>query len=238
MAYNEFAYFYDEFNGEADYDALYGYITDELKAHGITDGILADLGCGTGLLGLLLMQRQPDLRVTGIDIQAAAISLAEQAAVKNGLADRLTFRCADLRQARQYFPTGSFDLAVSNPPYYVPGTGKVSQDAARCTARSESEATLADICAAAAYLLRWGGKFCLVHKPERLTDVLCALREAGIEPKRLRFVHNRAEYAPSLFLLEGCRGGKPAVFRRETGYAEAENAHFTIIKEPAGMRGA
>ena len=168
---------------------------------------VCDLGCGTGLLGLLLLQRQPDLRVTGIDIQAPAISLAEQAAVENGLADRLTFRCADLRQARQYFPTGSFDLAVSNPPYYVPGSGKVSQDAARCTARSESEATLADICAAAAYLLRWGGKFCLVHKPERLTDVLCALREAGIEPKRLRFVHNRAEYAPSLFLLEGCRGG-------------------------------
>ena len=172
---------------------------------------VCDLGCGTGLLGLLLLQRQPDLRVTGIDIQAPAISLAEQAAVKNGLADRLTFRCADLRQARQYFPTGSFDLAVSNPPYYVPGSGKVSQDAARCTARSESEATLADICAAATYLLRWGGKFCLVHKPERLTDVLCALREAGIEPKRLRFVHNRAEYAPSLFLLEGCRGGKPGL---------------------------
>ena len=78
---------------------------------------VCDLGCGTGLLGLLLLQRQPDLRVTGIDIQAPAISLAEQAAVKNGLMDRLTFRCADLRQARQYFPTGSFDLAVSNPPY-------------------------------------------------------------------------------------------------------------------------
>lgn len=172
---------------------------------------VCDLGCGTGLLGLLLLQRQPDLRVTGIDIQAPAISLAEQSAAENRLMDRLTFRCADLRQARQYFPTGSFDLAVSNPPYYVPGSGKVSQDAARCTARSESEATLADICAAAAYLLRWGGKFCLVHKPERLTDVLCALREAGIEPKRLRFVHNRAEYAPSLFLLEGCRGGKPGL---------------------------
>ena len=169
------------------------------------------MGCGTGLLGLLLLQRQPDLRVTGIDIQAPAISLAEQAAAENRLMDRLTFRCADLRHVRQYFPTGSFDLVVSNPPYYVPGSGKVSQDAARCTARSESEATLADICAAAAYLLRWGGKFCLVHKPERLTDVLCALREAGIEPKRLRFVHNRAEYAPSLFLLEGCRGGKPGL---------------------------
>ena len=172
---------------------------------------VCDLGCGTGLLGLLLLQRQPDLRVTGIDIQAPAISLAEQAAAKNDLTGRLTFRCADLRQARQHFPTGSFDLAICNPPYYAPGSGKVSQDAARCTARSETEATLSDICAAAAYLLRWGGKFCLVHKPERLTDVLCALREAGMEPKRLRFVHSHAESAPSLFLAEGCRGGKPGL---------------------------
>ena len=54
MAYNEFAYFYDEFNGEADYDALYRYITAELQAHGIRDGILADLGCGTGDLTLML----------------------------------------------------------------------------------------------------------------------------------------------------------------------------------------
>ena len=67
MAYNEFAYFYDEFNGEADYDALYGYITDELKAHGITDGILADLGCGTGDLTLMLTQAGYD--VIGIDFQ-------------------------------------------------------------------------------------------------------------------------------------------------------------------------
>ena len=169
---------------------------------------VCDLGCGTGLLGLLLLQRQPDLRV---DIQPRAIALAEKAAVENGLTDRLTFQCADLRQIRHGFPTGCFDLAVCNPPYYPPGSGKTSADASRRTARSETQASLTDICAAAAYLLRWGGKFCLVHKPERLADVICALRDAGMEPKRLRFVQNRAETAPSLFLIEGCRGGKPGV---------------------------
>ena len=172
---------------------------------------VCDLGCGTGLLGLLLLQRQPDLRVTGIDIQAPAISLAEQAAAENRLVDRLTFRCADLRHVRQYFPTGSFDLAVSNPPYYVPVSGKVSQDAARCTARSESEATLADICAAAAYLLRWGGKFCLVHKPERLTDLLCTLRAHRLEPKRIRLVRHHAGADANLVLIAARRGGKPGV---------------------------
>ena len=139
------------------------------------------------------------------------MALAERAAAENRLTDRLTFRCIDLRQVRQHFSTGSFDLVVCNPPYYPHASGKVSEDSARRTARSETEASLADICAAASYLLRWGGKFCLVHKPERLTDTACALREAGMEPKRLRFVQNRPDTAPSLFLIEGCRGGKPGV---------------------------
>ena len=139
------------------------------------------------------------------------MALAERAAAENRLTDRLTFQSIDLRQVRQHFSTGSFDLVVCNPPYYPPACGKVSADNARRTARSETEASLADICAAASYLLRWGGKFCLVHKPERLTDTACALREAGMEPKRLRFVQNRPDTAPSLFLIEGCRGGKPGV---------------------------
>ena len=73
---------------------------------------VCDLGCGTGLLGLLLLQRQPGLTVTGIDIQPAAIDLAEKAAAENGLADRLSFQTADLRNVKALFPTGSFDLAV------------------------------------------------------------------------------------------------------------------------------
>ena len=172
---------------------------------------VCDLGCGTGLLALLLLQRQRALQVTGMDIQPAAIALAEQAAEENGLTDHLSFLCADLRQTRQHFVTGSFDLVVCNPPYYPPFSGRIAADSARRTARSETAATLTDICGVAAYLLRWGGSLCLVHKPERLADVICALRAAAMEPKRLRFVQNRAGDAPSLFLIEGCRGGKPGL---------------------------
>lgn len=172
---------------------------------------VCDLGCGTGLLGFLLLQRQPDLRIAGLDIQPEAAALARRAAAENGLTERLDFRCGDLRQVRGIFPTGCFDLVVCNPPYYPPAGGKLSADGARRTARSETEASLADLCAAASYLLRWGGKFCLVHKPERLADVLCALRDAGTEVKRLRFVHSRAADPPSLFLAEGCRGGRPGI---------------------------
>lgn len=170
---------------------------------------VCDLGCGTGLLGLLLLQRHPGLFVTGIDIQPAAIRLAERAALENGLTDRLIFRTEDLRKTS--LPANGFDLVVCNPPYYPPESGKLAAADAIRTARSEITCSLEDLCRTAARLLRWGGRFCLVHKPERLADLCCTLREAGLEPKRLRFVAKNAEAAPSLLLLESCRGGKPGL---------------------------
>ena len=167
---------------------------------------VCDLGCGTGLLGLLLLQRQPELQVTGVDILPEAVALARKAAAENRLTDRLTFQLGDLREPA--FPAGSFDLAVCNPPYYPAGSGRVPADPARRTARSEESCSLPELCRAAARLLRWGGSFCLVHKPERLADLCCALREAGLEPKRLRWVCRTAGAAPSLVLLDARRGGR------------------------------
>ena len=169
---------------------------------------VCDLGCGTGLLSLLLLQRQRELSVTGVELQEKAALLARRAAEENDLAAALSICHGDLREAKALFPTGSFDLVVCNPPYYDPGSGKIPADKALQSARSEITCTLDDVCRAAAYLLRWGGEFCLVHKPERLTDVLCAMRSHHMEPKRLRFVCPTISAAPSLILVEGKRGGK------------------------------
>ena len=172
---------------------------------------VCDLGCGTGLLGLLLLQRQRGLAVTGVELQPEAAALLERAAAENGLTDRLTVRRGDLRESRSLLPAGGFDLAVCNPPYYPAESGKLSPSPALQAARAETACTLEDVCRAAGRLLRWGGAFCLVHKPERLTDLLCALRGEGLEPKRLRLVSLRPERAPSLLLLEARRGGKPGL---------------------------
>lgn len=170
---------------------------------------VCDLGCGTGLLGLLLLQRQRELTVTGLDIQPEAVRLGELAAAENRLEDRLRFRLEDLRKTT--LPAGGFDLVVCNPPYFPPSGGPLPKGDARRTARTETTCALEDVCRAAARLLRWGGSLCLVHKPERLTDLACALREAGLEPKRLRLVCARPEKAPSLLLLEARRGGRPGL---------------------------
>ena len=170
---------------------------------------VCDLGCGTGLLGLLLLQREGALTVTGLEIQPEAVRLGERAVLENHLSGRLTFRLEDLRETA--LPAGSFDLAVCNPPYFPPSSGPPPKGEARRTARTEESCTLEEVCRAAARLLRWGGSFCLVHKPERLADLVCALRENGLEPKRLRFVCVRPERAPSLILMEARRGGRPGL---------------------------
>ena len=177
---------------------------------GLRPGLrVCDLGCGTGLLGLLLLQRQPDLRVTGLDIQPEAVRLGRLAAAENQLEDRLIFRLEDLRETS--LPAGRFDLAICNPPYFPPSAGPPPKGEARRTARTEAACALEDVCRTAGRLLRWGGALCLVHKPERLTDLLCALRENGLEPKRLRLVSPRWDRAPSLLLAEARRGGRPGM---------------------------
>lgn len=137
MAYNEFAYFYDEFNSAADYDALFRYVTQELKAHGVPDGILADLGCGTGDLTLMLVQAGYD--VIGIDRSEEMLSVLREKADELGLSGRLLLLRQDLlaldlygtiRAAVSTFDTFShigpldrFEQAIRNAAYFMEEAG-------------------------------------------------------------------------------------------------------------------
>ena len=153
---------------------------------------VCDLGSGTGLLGTLLLAREPSLTLFCVEQNAAANALAEKGFAENDWTERVTRRTGDLRE------TAVLPAA---------GSGASAAGEARQAAREEVGCTLADVCAAAARVLRWGGRFALVHRPERLSDLFCTLRAHGLEPKRLRFVASSAENAPSLALVEARRGG-------------------------------
>jgi len=172
---------------------------------------VCDLGAGVGLLGLLLLRRELELRITGLELSAEALALAERNAAENGLRDRLRFLRADLRDGPALPDRGRWDLVICNPPYFPAGSGVSASGEGRRGAREEVSCSLEDACRAAGQLLRWGGSFCLVHRPERLADLLTALRAAGTEAKRLRPVCRAAETAPSLLLAEGRRGGRPGL---------------------------
>ena len=154
-------------------------LADFVKPEGRLRGI--DLGCASGALLLLLLARAPRLHMTGIELDPEAAERARENLAVNGLDTRGEIVCGDLRGHRTLFAAGSFDLVAANPPYYPAGSGLVSSDPKRAAARGELTCTLGDLCAAAAFLCRTGGSVCLVHKPERLSELFCALTAAGIE---------------------------------------------------------
>jgi len=170
-----------------------------------------DLGCGSGVLSILISWHTPGLLIDSVDINPGAVRLTDENAELSGVSDNIRAIEGDLRRHREFLQPGSYDLTITNPPYYSPGSGKRAISDHRAAARSEELCSLDDMCTAAGYLTRWGGSFMLVHKPERLADIFRALNNAGFEPKRIRFVQHKQSTPPSLVLIESRRGGKPSL---------------------------
>ena len=160
---------------------------------------VCDLGCGAGVLLLLAARREAELTLTGVERDATAAQAARENLADNGLAG--TVLTADWREVS--LEPGHFDLIFSNPPYFAAGSGRSGG-----LARMEEPDGLASLCTCAGRLLRHGGRFALVQRPERLTDLLCALRGAGVEPKRLQFLQHSSAHPPSACLVEGVKGGR------------------------------
>ena len=163
---------------------------------------------------------------------------AQENAEENGFSDRMHIVCGDLRQAHTQIAPGNFDCVISNPPYYPPESGYLHAQDSLSAARSELCCPFDALCAAAARALRWGGRFFLVHKPERLVDLLTGLRTARLEPKRICFVRHRAESGVNLVLIEARLGGKPGlqyepdlILYAQTGELSAEGRRIYHLQE-------
>jgi len=166
---------------------------------------VADLGCGNGLVGLLIARDQPRCRVLGIEIQDVLLRQAERSAKLNQMAD-VSFVRADLRHPPWKEDLGAFDLVTANPPYRKPGTGRLSPDPVRAAARHELFGGIEVFAKAAADLLRPGSSAVWVYLAERKDDLLEAVRVAGLTPVRCRPVVSRAGDPASLVLLEAIKG--------------------------------
>lgn len=156
-----------------------------------------DLGCGAGLLLLLCARREENLTLTGVELDPHAAALARENLADNGLAGEILtgdWGALDLPPA---------DLVVANPPWYSVGQ---RGDAARVEGRS-----LDELCRSAAKVLGHRGRFALVYPPGRLVELLCALRGAGLEPKRLRLCRHSPDRVPYAALIEAVKGGRPGL---------------------------
>ncbi len=175
--------------------------------------VCADFGTGCGTIPLLWCERSRPASVLAVELQPAACGMARRSAAVNGFGETIRVAECDVRKlgARPDAKRGGFDLVACNPPYKEAGAAIVSADERERIARHETVCGFSEIAASAAALLRWGGRFCCCMRPERLCGTVLALREAGLEPKRLRFVQQRASSPPFLFLLQANRGGRPGV---------------------------
>ncbi|MDR1002995.1 MAG: hypothetical protein LBL82_07000 [Oscillospiraceae bacterium] len=181
-----------------------------------TNEAALDLCTGCGIIPLLWAIVRENEGVSGVfsahglEIDPEGCVLFEQSAKENGYGEIITPICADLREIAKAVPCESFDLVSCNPPYFVEGSGAPNPSERRLAARSESMCTIDDVCRAAAFSLKYGGRFCLCHRAERIADVVCAMRKYKLEPKRLRLVQDTARKAPWLILAEGKKGAKPS----------------------------
>lgn len=160
---------------------------------------VCDLGCGAGALMALLLTREGSLSLTGVELSPHAAAFAHRNLPGH------TVLTADLTDRDLLPPASSFDLVISNPPYFRAGSGGDGGPA-----RMEGSCTAEALCASAAALLKNGGRFALIYRSERLTDLLCALRGAGLEPKRLKLLSAPGK-PPYAVLVEAVRGGKPGL---------------------------
>lgn len=188
--------------------------------------VACDMGTGCGIIPMIWCKGETK-PITAIDIQKKAIAQLEKSLELNGMEGRIVPLNADLRNLKGKLELGSFDLVTMNPPYKPVGTGIESVSEADKIARHETMCTVDDAVFAAAKLLKFGGRFCMCHRPERLCDIIVSMREGAIEVKRIRFVVEREGKKPWLVLVEGKRGSKSGVTVENNLVMKDENGNNT-----------
>lgn len=197
-----------------------------------------DLGTGCGIIPFIMQRYAPPQVIYALDIQLQAIEQLKISVEKNNT-NSIKPICADLKELWPGAPLGELSLVTCNPPYKAANAGIESKLDAHKIARHEILCDINDVCYAASRLLKYGGRLCLCNRPERLADVISAMKKNNIEPKRLRFVSKSPSTAPWLFLIEGKKNSKPFMqvlpqmyVRSESGYTpEMEKIYSQGLNE-------
>ncbi|MGI6519185.1 MAG: tRNA1(Val) (adenine(37)-N6)-methyltransferase [Bacillota bacterium] len=169
---------------------------------------VVDLGTGTGVIPLLVWARRQPVEIVGIEILEEMADMASRSVRINDLSDKIRIVHGDLRDALDVFGAGSFDVALSNPPYIRVDQGTLSPEDHLSVAKHEVSCTLHDVVNVAAGLVKPRGRVAMVHRSSRLADLLSAMRAANLEPKRLRLVQARAGAPPMMVLVEAIKDVK------------------------------
>ena len=184
-------------------------LSDFAKAR--PEDTVIDLCTGNGIIPVLLCAKTKAKKIYGIELLQKSFELAKRNADLNGLGERIEFINEDVKNLLSHFRQGSIDVITCNPPYMAPKSGFTNPNDHKAIARHEIAINVFDIIDICSRLLKFGGHMYMVHRAERLADIICAMRDKKIEPKRLSFIHPAPDRAPGLILIEGIYGAKASL---------------------------
>lgn len=164
-----------------------------------------DLGTGNAPIPIILAERKKDLYIHGLELQDSMVKRARRSIILNRLEERVFVHQGDIRTIEDFLPGGCAELVLSNPPFWKAGEGKISLNPEQAVARHELKLDLTAVIRAAAYLLKQKGRFVMIHRADRLLEILEACQEAHLYPRRLRTVHPFLDRPAKLVLLEACK---------------------------------
>ncbi|HAN20291.1 MAG: hypothetical protein A2Y15_03595 [Clostridiales bacterium GWF2_36_10] len=205
-----------------------------LLAHfmgGFKSGVGVDLGTGSGIIPLLLLSSGIKVKITGIEIQKNYCDIANQNSGANGFSDKFSVLLGDIKEIKTLFPSGGADAVFTNPPYLKTTSGRHNVAEHKNIAFHEVFCDINDICRAASWCLKSGGKFYAVYRPERAVGFLTALRNNRLEPKKITFVYPSAEKAPSLFLVEAKKDAKEGLLISKNLYIYTDTSNSIYTDE-------
>lgn len=223
------------------YQHLYGYrfSVDALLLYSFVNvkhvRDIADLGAGSGIIGLLLARKYEEANVLLVELQEGLYYLARRNIELNDLGERVSAVLSDIGRIVEKVGGMSFDLVVSNPPFRKPTTGRISLGEERAVARHEIRLRLPELTEAASRLLRARGRFFIIYHPERLLELVDTLRAYRLEPKRVRFVHNDRSTVSKMVLIEAVKEGRAGVRIEKPLFIYGKEGSYTReIKEMYG----
>lgn len=170
---------------------------------------VVDLGTGTGVIPLIIAGKSSATRIDGVEIQEEVAQMATRSVKYNGLEDRVHIINADLNDATKVLEPNSYDVVTSNPPYMPNHKGLKNDNDKKTISRHEVKCSLEDVIRVASKLLKQHGHFYMVHRPQRLVDIVCLCRDYGLEPKKLQFIHPNKSKKPNIILIKCIKSAKP-----------------------------
>ena len=170
-----------------------------------------DLGCGNGIIPILMEAKTEGKHFTGLEIQPESADMAKRSVALNGLQDRIDIVEGDIKDASKIFGASSFHVVTTNPPYMTAQHGLTNVYEAKTIARHEVLCNLEDIIRESARLLMPGGRFYMVHRPFRLTEIMNVLTKYKLEPKRMQLVYPYIDREPNMVLIEALKGGNSRI---------------------------